>query len=483
MPDFDTVIKGGTIATASDVFEADIGILDGRVAALGRALGPGRREIDARGRLVLPGGVDTHCHIAEPPAGEVWNPDSFASATASAAAGGTTTVIPFCTQSKGGLIGANLTAYHHAAREALIDYAFHMIVADPSDAVLAELPALIAQGHRSLKIFLTYDAIAVDDAQVLRVLALARQEGALVCIHAENHAAIGYMTAALEKAGLTSPKYHAWSRPMVVEREACHRVIALAELLDTPIHIFHVSGEESAEEIRRARARGLKVTGETCPQYLVLTSDDMDRPGFEGAKFMCSPVPRGTQDQDALWHYLRDGTLGVFSSDHAPSNYDDAHGKKVAGEAAPFSAIPNGIPGLETRLPILFSEGVSKGRIELTRFVELSASGPARLFGLAPHKGTIAVGSDADIAIWDPKKTVTIKNRNLHHAVDYTPYEGLEVTGWPETTFSRGEIVAQNGQIAGRAGHGRFLPRHRYEDIRPTGRFPLPFNPITGEIL
>jgi dihydropyrimidinase len=483
MAEFDLVVRGGTVATASDVFVADVGIVDGVVTALGAALGPGRREIDARNRLVLPGGVDTHCHIEEPQVGEVRNADSFTSATASAAAGGTTTVVSFCTQDKGGTISANLRDYHRKAEQALIDYAFHMIISDPSPAVLAELPGLIEQGHRSLKIFLTYDNLALDDAQTLQVLALARRCRALVCIHAENHAAIAFLTEALERAGLTQPKYHAWAKPMAVEREACHRVIALAELLDTPIHIFHVSGVESAEEIRRAQQRGLKVSGETCPQYLTLTAADLDRPGFEGAKYLCSPAPRTLRDQEALWAYLRDGTLAVISSDHAPNRFDDPHGKKVNSESAPFSAIPNGLPGLETRLPILFSEGVAKNRIDLPRFVALTATNPARLFGLHPRKGTIAVGSDADIAIWDAQSKVTIRNADLHHQVDYTPYEGLEVTGWPEMTISRGEIICERGRVTGRAGHGRFLSRPPYDEIKPSGRFVTPFDPVSGSIL
>lgn len=482
MAEFDLVIRGGTVATASDVFAADIGIVEGRIAALADRLGKGRREIDATDRLVLPGGVDTHCHIEEPQVGEVRNADSFASATASAAAGGTTTVIPFCTQEKGGTITANLRDYHLKAERSLIDYSFHMIISDPSEAALAELPGLIAEGHRSLKIFLTYDNVALDDAQTLKVLALARRCGALVCVHAENHAAIAFLTEALERAGLTQPKYHAWAKPMAVEREACHRVIALAELLDAPVHIFHVSGSESAEEIRRAQVRGLKVTGETCPQYLVLTERDLDRPGFEGAKFLCSPAPRTAADQDALWAHMKGGALTVVSSDHAPNRFDDPHGKKVHGDKAPFSAVPNGVPGLETRLPLLFSEGVSKGRIELQTFVALSATNPARLFGLHPRKGSIAVGADADIAIWDPARKVTIRNDLLHHQVDYTVYEGIEVTGWPETVLSRGEVVCDGGEVTGKPGHGQFLPRAPYDEIRPLGRFVTPFDPVTGAV-
>lgn len=478
--EFDLVIRGGTVATASDVFTSDVAIRDGEIVALGRDLGPGRDEIDARGRYVLPGGIDTHCHIEEPPAGDVHNADTFASATASAAAGGTTTVIPFCTQVKGGTITGNLRDYHRRAGKALIDYSFHMIISDPSPAVLDELPGLIEEGHRSLKIFLTYDNVVLDDAQTLKVLALARRCGALVCVHAENHAAIAFLTEALEKAGLTAPRYHAWAKPPAVEREACHRVISLAELLDTPVHIFHVSGAEPAEEIRRAQQRGLKVFAETCPQYLMLTEQDLDRDGFEGAKFLCSPAPRTGNDQQALWSYLRDGTLSVFSSDHAPNRFDDPHGKKVSGENAPFSIVPNGVPGLETRLPILFSEGVVRGRIDLRTFVALSATNPARLFGLSPRKGTIAVGADADVAVWNPERKVTIRNADLHHQVDYTVYEGVEVTGWPELTLSRGKVVCRNGSIEGREGHGRFLARAPYDHIAPAGRFVTGFDPVSG---
>lgn len=483
MAEFDLVIRGGTVATASDIVAADIGISNGVIVSIGRDVGSARDEIDARGRLVLPGGVDTHCHIEEPPSGAVHNADSFETATAAAAAGGTTTVIPFCTQNKGGTITANLREYHRKAERALIDYSFHMIISDPTDAVLAELPGLIREGHRSLKIFLTYDSVVLDDAQTLRVLATARRTGALVCIHAENHAAITFLTDALERAGLTQPKYHSWAKPIAVEREAVHRVIALAELVDTPIHIFHVSGIEPAEEVRRAQQRGLKVFAETCPQYLVLTEKDLDRPGFEGAKFLCSPAPRTSDDQDALWGYLRDGTLSVFSSDHAPTRYDDPHGKKVAGEDARFAIVPNGVPGLETRLPILFSEGVSKGRIDLQTFVALSATNPARLFGLHPRKGTIAVGADADIAIWNPERKVTIRNANLHHNVDYTTYESLQVKGWPEITLSRGEVVCWNGEIIASPGRGRFLSRAPYDMIAPNGRFVTPFDPVSGQIV
>ncbi|WIJ25810.1 dihydropyrimidinase [Devosia sp. RR2S18] len=483
MSDFDVVIRGGTVATASDVFVADVGIAGGKVVALGTGLAAGRREINATGRLVLPGGVDSHCHIEEPAVGAVHNADSFASGTASAAAGGTTTVISFSQQVKGEGISQQLADYHEKARQALIDYSFHIVISDPSADVMAALPGLIDQGHRSIKIFLTYDNVVLDDEQTLNVLALARQKGALVTVHAENHSAIKFMTKALEKAGLTLPKHHAWAKPMVVEREACHRIIALAELLDVPIQIFHVSGAEAAEEIRRAQNRGLKIYGETCPQYLMLTADDLNRADFEGAKFLCSPAPRTRADQEALWDYIRTGVLGVVSSDHAPNRFDDVHGKKVRGTDAPFSAIPNGVPGLATRLPILFSEGVGKGRIDLQTFVAITATNPAKLFGIHPQKGTIAIGADADIAIWDPNKKVTIRNELLHHQVDYTVYEGVEVTGWPEITLSRGDVVVENGKVLGKPGNGKFLARGPYDAIKPLGRHVTPFDPVSGTLV
>jgi dihydropyrimidinase len=478
MVEYDVVIRGGTVVTAADVARCDVGIVGGRVVALGEQLTGGARTIDASGRLVLPGGVDSHCHIEQPPVGGVDNADSFASATASAAAGGTTTVICFSSQTKGGTVTEELREYHRKATRALIDYSFHLIVTDPSDAVLAELPPLIAEGHRSLKVFMTYDSSVLDDAQILRVLALARRHGALVTVHAENHEAIRFLTEALVEAGLTAPKHHAWSKPMAVEREAVHRVIALAELLDVPIQVFHVSGAEAAEEIHRAQQRGLKVFGETCAHYLALTADDLDRPGFEGAKFICSPALRTQADQEALWGYIRTGVLGVVSSDHAPYRHDHPRGKKAHGENAPFCVVPNGVPGLETRLPVVFSEGVVNGRIDLPTFVAVTATNPARLFGIHPQKGTIAVGADADIAIWDPEKRVTITNAMLNHQVDYTIYEGMQVEGWPVTTLSRGEIVCEDGAVRATPGRGRFLPRGPYDQIRPLNRFVTPFNPV-----
>ncbi len=481
MAPFDLVIRNGTVATASDVTSCDIGIAGGVVTALGRGLGPATREIDATGRLVLPGGVDTHVHVEEPPKPPLRNADSFDTASASAVAGGTTTMICFARQPRGGSLAESVAAYHRLAEASRIDYAFHLILTDPRPEMLqAELPALVAAGHRSLKIFLTYPDARLTDGEALRVLAAARRLGAIVCVHAEHHELIEFYRDALLAAGLTAPKYHGWVKPMVVERECTHRIIAMAEALDVPIQVFHVSGAESAEEVARGQARGLKVWAETCPQYLTLTTADMDRPGFEGAKYIFSPAARSAADHEALWAAIRAGVIGNVSSDHAPARYEGPDGKMAFGTDAPFSRIHNGLPGLATRLPVLFSEGVAKGRIDLSTFVAITATNPAKLFGLHPRKGTIAIGSDADIAIWDPAKQVTITNALLHHGSDYTPYEGMQVTGWPVTTLVRGEIACDDNTITTPAGGGRFLARDPYPLIAPRGVFPGPFNPVDG---
>lgn len=482
---FDTIIRGGTVATASDTFQCDVGIAGGRIAALGSDLGTAPEIVDASGLLVLPGGIDSHVHISQPSGPGIVMADDFASATRSAAFGGNTMVLPFAMQQKGESLREVVKDYHKKADgQCYIDVSFHLIIADASDAVLGqELPALVHDGYTSFKVFMTYEGLALSDMEMLKVMTVARETGAMMMVHAENYDAIRFLTDRLEQAGKTGTLYHGASRPIPVEREATHRAISLAELIDVPMMIVHVSNGQARDEIARARRRGLKIYGETCPQYLMLTERDLDKPGFEGAKFLCSPAPRSAADQEALWGYLRDGTLSVFSSDHAPNRFDDVHGKKVAGEGAPFAVIPNGVPGLETRLPILFSEGVVKGRIDLQTFVALSATNPARLFGLHPRKGTIAIGADADIAIWDPERKVRIRNADLHHQVDYTVYEDVEVTGWPEITLSRGEVVCWNGEIVGKPGFGRFLARGPYGKIEPLGRFVTPFDPVSGTLL
>jgi dihydropyrimidinase len=456
----DLVIRNARVATASDTFACDIGIRGGRIALLGEGLPAGRREIDAAGRTVTPGGVDAHCHLDQPMEGLAKMADDFLTGTRSAACGGTTTVIPFAAQMKGHSLEAAVVDYHGRAEgKACIDYAFHLIVSDPTPTVLAqELPKLIAQGYTSFKVYMTYDDLKLDDAQILDVLDVARTHGALAMIHAENADCIEWLTKRLEAAGRTAPRWHAHARPMLVEREATHRAIALSELVDVPILIVHVSGREAIEQIRWARAHGLSVFAETCPQYLFLTAEDLGiDDSYQGARCVCSPPPRDKANQEIIWDGLGDGLFTVFSSDHAPFRYEDPQGKKPGGEEVAFRHIPNGIPGLETRLPLLYSEGVLAGRITLQKFVELTATNPAKAYGLHPRKGTIAVGSDADLVVWD-ERALTVDNAQLHHAVDYTPYQGMALKAWPGLTLSRGEVVWDGKSFTGAAGRGKFLP-------------------------
>jgi dihydropyrimidinase len=484
MPDYDLAIRGGLVATAFGATRCDIGIRDGRIAALAERIEGAARTIEADGRYVLPGGVDSHCHIEEPSRGGYTmsegepqitvNEESFVSASTSAFAGGTTSVVCFIPQWKGFGVWERYEDYRRRGATGMLDHAFHQIISDPTPQVMEqEVPRLVAEGVRSLKVFLTYEPLHLSDGEYLKVLLAARRHGCLVTVHCENYEAIGWRTRALLEAGMTAPKYHAWSRPPVVEREATHRAIALAELVDQPIQVFHVSCEQAAEEIARAQARGLKVWGETCPQYVTLTAADMDRPGehggFEGAKFMCSPAPRDTAEHARIWEMIRRGTLDVVSSDHCGFSFGGDRGKASSGRDASFEKIPNGIPGIAARLPIMFSEGVSKGRIGVEEFVRLTSTNPARIMGLYPRKGVIQPGSDADLVLWDPARRVTLTNALMQHAIDYTPYEGLEVTGWPTMTIRRGEVVMQDGKVQAEPGSGRYLPRGPYDLVKPRG--------------
>lgn len=462
MPAFDLIIRNGRLATASDSYVADIGIRDGRIVAIGEALAGAEEVIDATGKLVLPGGIDSHVHISQPSGPGIVMADDFESATRAAAFGGNSTVMPYCLQQKGQSLRAALSDYHALAQgNCHVDHSFHLIVSDPTESVLGqELPALFADGYTSFKVFMIYEGMALDDYEMLSVLEVAREAGALVQIHAENYDAIRFLTDRLERAGKTAPHFHGRSRPIPVEREATHRAISLAELIDVPIMIVHVSNREAMEEIRRAQARGLKVMGETCPQYLVLTEADMERTEMEGAKYVCSPPPRDLASQQACWEGLQQGVFSVFSSDHCPFRYEDEGGKLAPKGRSSFRWVPNGIPGIETRLPILFSEGVVKGRISLERFVALTATNHARIYGL-PNKGSIAVGYDADIAIWDPELKRPIRQADLHHGADYTPYEDLEITGWPVSLLVRGRVVVRDGMLSDTEKQGRHLPRTR----------------------
>lgn len=457
--DLDCVIRHGTLVTAADTVQCDLGIKAGKIAVLAADLPAAPKEINATNRLVLPGGVDAHCHLDQPMSNGSVMADDFYTGTVSAAGGGTTTVIPFACQFKGGSLKEAIADYHQrAAGKAIVDYAFHLIVSDPTPEVMEELPHFIASGYTSFKIYMTYDDLKLNDRQILDILILARQHGAMTMIHAENTDCITWMVERLELAGKIAPFYHTVSRPMLVEREATHRTISLAELVDVPVLIVHVSGREAVEQIQWAQNRGLKIYAETCPQYLFLTEADLGTLDFEGAKCICSPPPRDRANQQVIWDGLSSGVFQVISSDHAPFRYADPQGKQVAGTDASFRYVPNGVPGIETRLPLLFSEGCNKGRIDLNTFVALTATNPAKLYGLYPRKGTIAVGADADIVIWHPEKAVTITNQMLHHNVDYTPYEGMQIKGFPEIVMSRGEVICDRGQVKAQQGRGQFLP-------------------------
>jgi dihydropyrimidinase len=458
---FDTIIKNGTVFTASDTFRSDVGIRDGKIAALAAGLDDADEIIDATGLYVMPGGIDSHVHIAQPSGDGIVMADDFASGTLSAAFGGNTTILPFCLQEKGTTLRESLKDYHAKADgQCHIDVSFHLILSDPTAYVLGqELPALVEDGYTSLKVFMTYENLRLRDDQILDTLDSARRSGALVMVHCENEDAIRYLIGKHERNGDLAPKFHALSRPAAAEREATHRALSLAEIVDTSIVIVHVSNRQAMEEIERARKRGGKVAGETCPQYLLLTADDLDAAELEGAKFVCSPPPRDKESQIACWEGLQNGTFELFSSDHCPFRYEDEGGKLNEKGKRNFRWIPNGIPGVETRLPILFSEGVSKGRIDINRFVALSSTNHAKQYGLYPQKGTIAIGSDADIALWDPSKKVTITNDILHHGADYTPYEGLEVQGWPVRVILRGATIVDGEAFTGAAGQGAYLRR------------------------
>lgn len=460
---FDLVIKGGTCVTASEMFEADIGIQDGQIAALGTDLSA-PDEIDARDKFVMPGGIEAHAHIAQNSATGGMTADDYTSGSISAAFGGNTCIIPFAAQHRGMGVTETLDLYDSRAQGAsVLDYSYHLIVSDPTEKVLTEeLPAAFKRGITSFKLFMTYDKMLVNDAQFLDVLSVAKEHGALTMVHAENAGMIKWMTDRLLAHGLTAPKYHALSHPALAEEEAIHRAICMAKLVDAPLLIVHVSTPEGAALVQNARAAGAKIYGETCPQYLFLTREDMDKPGMDGAAFMCSPPLRDKATQDSLWQHIQAGTFDVVSSDHSPYCMDET-GKLANGPDAPFTVIANGMPGIGARLPLLFSEGVGKGRLTLPEFVALSSTNAARLYGLLPQKGTLAIGADADIAIWDPAAKGVISAQNQHDNAGYSPFEGWEVTGLPITTLSRGKRVVEQGALHAKAGHGQFLVRAKFD--------------------
>ncbi|MFK7868768.1 MAG: dihydropyrimidinase [Roseobacter sp.] len=462
----DSVITGARVVSASGTSICDIGITKGRIATLGTDL-QAEEVIDATGLIALPGGIDSHVHISQPSGPSIEMADDFTSGTRAAACGGNTTILPFCLPEEGQTLRDAVAAYRAKAEGVcLTDVSFHLIVKETDQVTLGQdLPALIEAGYTSFKVFMTYEGLALSDRQILEVMSVAKAHNAMVMVHAENEDAIEFLRDQAERDGNTGPLHHATTRPVPVEREATHRAISLAEIAGVPLTIVHVSNGEATEEIERARKRGLTVFAETCPQYITLTADDLDRDGFEGAKYVCSPPPRTRTEWDNIWRGIEQGTFDLFSSDHCPFRFVDTAGKDAPGARKSFRNIPNGIPGVETRLPLLFSEGVSKGRMSLERFAALTATNHAKLYGLYPRKGAIMVGADADIALWDPSLSKPIRQANLHHGTDYTPWEGFEVTGWPVRTILRGLTTMRDGAPVA-APFGQYLAREAPNVLR-----------------
>ena len=455
----DLVIRGGTVVTAEKSVRADVGIQGEKIVEISPSLSA-KRVIDATGKIVMPGGVDSHCHVEQLSSTGKMCADDFYSATVAAAFGGTTTIIPFAAQHRGNSIIAVVDDYaKRAAEKAVIDYGFHLIIADPTlKALDEELPQMVKRGITSFKVYMTYELLRLNDEQMLDVLAAADREKALVMVHAENHEMIKWITKRLLERNHTAPKFHMSAHHPIAEAEATNRVVALSRLLDVPVLIVHVSGGEAVKTIRAAQTLGARVFAETCPQYLFLKASDADKPGLEGAKWCCSPPPRDEASQEAVWQGLKDGTFSVLSSDHAPYRFDES-GKLPKGDKTTFKDMANGVPGLQVRLPLLFSEGVGKKRISMQEFVGLTSANHAKMYGLYPRKGTIEPGSDADVTIWDPEKRVTLTASMMKDNVGYTPYEGMTVTGWPITVLSRGRIVVESFELKVQRGTGKFIAR------------------------
>ena len=414
--------------------------------------------MDATGHLVMPGGIDTHVHLAHPiDRMGIETADDFYSGTVAAACGGVTTIIDFALQRRGdGLTEAVERRRRQARGEAVIDYGFHIIVTDARPEILAEIPACIEAGFPSFKIYMTYSDKIVRDDALLKILEVTATAGGLVYLHCENDCAINHLIDRFLAAGKTQPAFHASSRPPLVEDEATYRAIMLAELTGAPICIAHVTSAAAMGHVGEARARGLPVVCETCPQYLVLTESEYRcERGFEAAKFVCSPPLREAEHGEVLWGGLFDGRIQQVASDHAP--FDFAEQKQRGRDD--FTSIPNGLPGIETRLPLLFSEGVDKGRISVNQFVALVATNPAKIFGLHPRKGSLQEGADADLVLIDPQREVEIDHARLHSRVDYNPYQGRRLRGVPTLTWSRGEVVSRLGEPAGERGRGELLSR------------------------
>ncbi len=460
-----TVLKGGTVVTASDTYQADVAIEGETIMAIGRGL-DGDATIDAHGKYIIPGGIDVHTHL-EMPFGGTLASDDFFTGHQAAAFGGTTTHIDFAIQPKGATLRETFDLWSaKAAGRAAIDYGFHIAITDLPDSVMAEIPQCAEWGITSLKLFMAYKGtLQVDDATLFRAMEQAAANGLLIMVHAENGDTIDLLIRQAVAAGNLAPIYHALTRPPELEAEATYRAIRLAEVAGAPLYVVHVSNEGALEAIRGAQARGKPIYGETCTQYFFFTKDDLARPGFEGAKFVCSPPFREVHDQEVLWHGVADNSLQVISTDHCPFWYEGGRDGRSAGKElgqGDFSKIPNGCPGIEDRLTVLHTHGVLTGRISLNRWVELCCTNPAKLFGLYPRKGTIAPGADADLVVWDPSITRTISAATQHQRIDYNLYEGMEITGAPSVVLARGRVLVQDGEWHGERGAGRFVARERF---------------------
>jgi len=451
-----TLIKNGTIITAVDQYRGDVLVQDEKIELIGTSLDlQADKVIDAAGKFVLPGGIDVHTHL-DMPFGGATSADDFETGTIAAAFGGTTSIVDFAIQYKGQTLHhAWETWMKKADGKAVVDYGFHMIMTDLNDQTEQEMDALVNQGVTSFKLFMAYRGIfMVDDGSILKALLRTGQNGGTICMHAENGDVIDVLVQRALKAGHTAPKYHALTRPARAEAEATHRAIALAEIADVPIYIVHLSAAEALEMVTEARDRGLHAYAETCPQYLFLSYDNYEEPEFNGSKYVMSPPLRDRAKQAQLWRGLAFNDLQCISTDHCPFCMKE----KRLGEHD-FSKIPNGAPGIETRMSLVYDGGVREGRISLNRFVELTSTSPAKIFGLFPRKGTIAPGSDADIVVFDPNRTMTLSAKTLHMNVDYNPYEGRQVTGATDTVLTRGRVIIENGKFVGGKGGGSFLKR------------------------
>jgi len=457
---FDTLIRNGEVVTASDRFIGDVGIVAEKIVALGTTLPAENagRVIDAKGKYVIPGGIDVHTHL-DMPFGGTTSADDFESGTIAAAFGGTTSLIDFAIQYKGQTLRTAFDTWMKKAEaKAAIDYAFHCILTDLPDARLEEMNALVREGVTSFKLFMAYPGVfMVEDALIFKAMSQTAQNGGLICMHAENGGAIDVIVRRALAEGKTAPKYHALTRPTTAEAEATARAIALAEMAGAAVYIVHLSCNDALEKVREARDRGIPAYAETCPQYLYLDDSLYDRPGFEGAKWVMTPPLRPKWHQEKLWEGLRRDDLQVVSTDHCPFCFKE---QKEMG-VGDFTKIPNGAPGIETRL-MLLHEGVRKGRITLNRFVQLVSTAPAKMFGLYPRKGTIAVGSDADIVIFDPNKEVVLSAKTHHMKVDYNPFEGTRIVGAPSAVLVRGKPVIEGDKFVGRVGSGQFLKRETF---------------------